>query len=76
MRSENYLKLKQITMLSSTSVGKKPDFREFHAHSVLLCCRSLHFNETLSAKDIEKKGGKYVIKKPGITPQAFDVIIK
>ena len=58
------------------NIGKKPDFRKFHAHSVLLCCRSLHFNEILSAKDIEKKGGKYIINKPNITPQAFDVIIK
>src|ERR1051325_7893764 len=57
-------------------IGKKPDFQEFHAHFVLLCCRSLHFSETLSAKDIEKKDGKCIIKKPDITPQAFDVIIK
>ena len=57
-------------------IGEKPDFQEFHAHSVLLCCRSHHFNEILSAKDVEKKGGKCIIKKPDITPQAFDVIIK
>ncbi len=57
-------------------IGKQPDFREFRAHSVLLCCRSHYFNKILSAKDIEKKNGKCIVKKPDITPQAFDVIIK
>ena len=56
-------------------IGKQPDFREFHAHSILLCCRSHYFNKMLSAKDIEKNG-KYVIKKPDLIPQAFDVIIE
>ena len=57
-------------------IGNQPDFQEFHAHSVLLCCRSHYFSKLLSAKDIEKKDGKYIIKKPDITPQAFDIIIK
>ena len=57
-------------------VGEKPDFKEFHAHSIFLSCRSIHFNEILSANDVEKKDGKYIIKKPNITPQAFDIIIK
>jgi hypothetical protein len=54
-------------------IGKQPDVQEFRAHSVLLCCRSHYFNQILSAKE---KDGNYVIKKPDITPQAFDVIIK
>ncbi|GBC06618.1 hypothetical protein RclHR1_06980002 [Rhizophagus clarus] len=57
-------------------VGKKPDIKEFHAHSVFLCCRSDYFNSILSTKDIIKRDGKFVIKMPNITPQAFDVIIK
>ena len=57
-------------------IGGKPDFKEFHAHSILLSCRSIHFNEMLCAKNIEKKDEKFVIKKPNITPQAFDIIIK
>jgi len=57
-------------------VGKKPDYKEFCAHSILLCCRSDRFNEILSNKNIEKKDGKYLIKIPNITPQAFDIIIK
>ena len=57
-------------------IGEKTDFKEFHAHSIFLSCRSIHFSEILSAKDVEKKDGKYVIKKPNIAPQVFDVIIK
>ena len=57
-------------------IGEKPDSKEFHAHSIFLSCRSDYFNKILSAKDIEKKDGKYVIKKPNITPQAFEIIIK
>ena len=57
-------------------IGEKPDFKEFHAHSILLSCRSIHFNEILSAKNVEKKDGRYVIKKQNIIPKAFDVIIK
>ena len=57
-------------------IGENPDFKEFHAHSGFLCCRSDYFNKILSAKDVEKRGGKYIIKKPNITPQAFDIIIK
>ncbi|EXX63748.1 BTB/POZ domain-containing protein [Rhizophagus irregularis DAOM 181602=DAOM 197198] len=57
-------------------VGKEPDFKEFHAHSIILRFRSEYFNEILSAENIEKKDGKYIIKKQNITPQAFDVILK
>jgi hypothetical protein len=57
-------------------VGMKPDYEEFCAHSVFLCCRSDYFNKILSDEDIEKRDGKYIIKKPNITPQVFEVIIK
>ena len=53
-------------------IREKPDFK-VRAHSIFLSCRSIHFIEILCSKDIEKKDGKFVIKKP---PQAFDVIIK
>ena len=28
-------------------IGEKTDFKEFHAHSIFLSCRSIHFNEIL-----------------------------
>ncbi|GBC09564.1 hypothetical protein RclHR1_08990008 [Rhizophagus clarus] len=57
-------------------VGKESDFKEFHAHSIILRFRSEHFNEILSAENIMKKDGKYIIKKQNIAPQVFEVILK
>ena len=38
-------------------IGEKPNFKEFHAHSGFLRCRSDYFNKILSAKNVEKKDG-------------------
>jgi hypothetical protein len=57
-------------------IGEKPNFKEFHAHSNILRCRSEYFDKILSTENIEKKDGKYIIKKPSISPQAFDIILK
>ncbi|RIA83593.1 BTB/POZ domain-containing protein [Glomus cerebriforme] len=57
-------------------IRKNNDYKEFHAHSIILSCRSEYFKNIFSAKDIEKKDGKYIIEKQNITPQAFDIILK
>jgi hypothetical protein len=57
-------------------IGEGPNFKKFHAHSFILRCRSEHFNKIFSEKNIKKDCGKYIIKKPDITPQAFDVILE
>jgi predicted ATPase len=57
-------------------IGEEPNFKEFHAHSIILRCRSEYFNKIFSDENIEKKDGKYIIKKPNISPQAFDIILK
>ncbi|GBC02008.1 hypothetical protein RclHR1_04410001 [Rhizophagus clarus] len=57
-------------------VGEEPNSKEFHAHSIILRCRSEYFNKILTDENIEKKEGKYIIKKPNISPQAFDIILK
>ncbi|PKY27128.1 hypothetical protein RhiirB3_442709 [Rhizophagus irregularis] len=57
-------------------IGEEPNFKEFHAHSIILRCRSEYFNKIFSNKNIEKKDGKYIIKEPNISPQAFDIILK
>ncbi|GBC21663.2 BTB/POZ domain-containing protein [Rhizophagus irregularis DAOM 181602=DAOM 197198] len=57
-------------------VGEGFNFKEFHAHSIILCCRSRYFNKILSDENIEKKDGKYVIKKPNISSRMFDDILK
>ncbi|CAB4397411.1 unnamed protein product [Rhizophagus irregularis] len=57
-------------------IGEEPNFKEFHAHSNILRCRSEYFNKILSSENIERKDGKYIIKKPNISPQAFEIILK
>ena len=47
-------------------IGEEPNFKEFHAHSNILRCRSEYFNKIFSAENIEKKDGKYIIKKQNI----------
>ena len=47
-------------------VGEGPNFKEFHAHSIVLRCRSEYFNKILSAENVKKKDGKYIIEKPNI----------
>ncbi|RGB35318.1 hypothetical protein C1646_759489 [Rhizophagus diaphanus] len=57
-------------------IGEEPNFKEFRAHSNILRCRSKYFNKILSSENIERKDGKYIIKKPNISPQAFEIILK
>jgi hypothetical protein len=57
-------------------IGEGFNFKEFHAHSNILQCRSEYFNKILSAENIEKKDGKYIIKKPNISSRVFDDILK
>jgi hypothetical protein len=60
-------------------IGEEPNFKEFHAHSIILRCRSDYFDKIFSVENIEnieKKDGKYTIKKPNITPQNFDSILE
>jgi len=58
------------------NIGEEPNFKEFHAYSGILRCRSEYFNKILSANDVKKIDGKYIIKIPNISPQAFDIILK
>ncbi|GES80977.1 BTB/POZ domain-containing protein [Rhizophagus clarus] len=57
-------------------IGEEPNFKEFHVHSNILRCRSEHFNNLFYDGEIEKRDKKYIIYKPNISPQAFDVILK
>ncbi|RGB35296.1 hypothetical protein C1646_122537 [Rhizophagus diaphanus] len=56
-------------------IGEEPNFKEFHAHSNILRCRSEYFNKIFT-ENIEKKDGMYIIKKSNISSQAFDMILK
>ena len=57
-------------------VGEEPDIKEIHAHSNILSIRSQYFRAAFSNEWAEKKDGKYVLRKPNISPQLFNIILR
>jgi hypothetical protein len=56
--------------------GKEPNVQKFHAHTVILRARSRYFRRALSRDWAKKEDGIYVFKKPNITAQVFEVVLK
>ncbi|CAB4393447.1 unnamed protein product [Rhizophagus irregularis] len=56
--------------------GVKPNIKEIHAHSYILCTRSRYFRSAFSNVWAEKKDGKFIFEKPNISPQLFDIILR
>ncbi|GBB90409.1 hypothetical protein RclHR1_17360005 [Rhizophagus clarus] len=56
--------------------GVKPDVKEIHAHSNVLCIRSSYFRSALLNIWAEKKDGKFIFRKPNISPQSFNIILR
>jgi hypothetical protein len=50
--------------------------REIHAHSNILNIRSQYFRTAFSNEWAEKKDGKFVFRKPNISPQLFNIILR
>jgi hypothetical protein len=57
-------------------VGEDQNVKEIHAHSNILCARSQYFRSAFSNEWAEKKDGKFIFRKPNITPQLFDIILR
>ncbi|GET58798.1 BTB/POZ domain-containing protein [Rhizophagus irregularis DAOM 181602=DAOM 197198] len=57
-------------------IGEEPNIKEFHAHHIILRCRSEYFNKILSDENIKKKDGNYIIENSNIDPQSFKSILK
>jgi hypothetical protein len=56
--------------------GEEPNVKEIHAHSNILCIRSQYFRAAFSNEWAEKKDGKFILKKPNISPHLFNIILK
>jgi hypothetical protein len=54
--------------------GKEPDYLELYAHSLILSCRSQYFRNAFS-NSIEKIDGKYILKRPDISPSSFNNVL-
>ncbi|PKK65668.1 BTB-domain-containing protein [Rhizophagus irregularis] len=55
--------------------GEEPNVKELHAHSIILRCRSQYFRTAFSSNWAEKKDGMYILKKPNITGNIFQIIL-
>ncbi|RIA83792.1 hypothetical protein C1645_742809 [Glomus cerebriforme] len=56
--------------------GENENVKEMYAHSNILRMRSQYFRTAFSNKWAEKKDGKYIFKKPNISPQFFKIILR
>ena len=56
--------------------GEEPDVKEIHAHSNILCIRSQYFRSAFSNEWVEKKDENFIFKKPNISPQLFNIILR
>ncbi len=56
--------------------GENEIVKEIHAHSLILCIRSQYFRTAFSNEWAEKKNGKFIFKKPNISPQFFKIILR
>ncbi|POG63321.1 hypothetical protein GLOIN_2v1687209, partial [Rhizophagus irregularis DAOM 181602=DAOM 197198] len=45
-------------------------------HSSILCYRSQYFYAAFSNEWAEKKDGKFILRKPNISPQLFNIILR
>jgi len=57
-------------------VGEEPNIKEIHAHSNILCIRSQYFRSAFSNEWAEKRDGKFIFRKPNISPQLFNIILR
>ena len=56
--------------------GENENVKEIHAHSLILSTRSQYFCAAFSNKWAEKKDGKFIFKKPNISPYFFKIILR
>ena len=56
--------------------GEEQNVKEIHAHSNVLSIRSQYFRAAFFNEWAEKKDGKFIFRKPNITPKLFDIILR
>jgi len=56
--------------------GEEQNVKEFYAHMGILCKRSQYFCAALSNEWAEKKDGKFILRKPNISPHLFNIVLR
>ncbi|RIA84306.1 hypothetical protein C1645_879997 [Glomus cerebriforme] len=76
--SSDYEKLFEIELGYDVIIyaGEQQNVKEIHAHSNILCIRSKYFHTAFSNEWAEKRDGKFILRKPNITPKLFNIILR
>ena len=56
--------------------GEEQNVKEIHAHSNILSIRSQYFRTAFSNEWAEKTDGRFIFKKPNISPHLFNIILR
>ncbi|GBC10239.1 hypothetical protein RclHR1_09460012 [Rhizophagus clarus] len=56
-------------------VGKKPNIKEFKAHSSILSSKSIYFKKAFSEQSTKKEDGFFISDQPNISPTVFELLI-
>ena len=56
--------------------GEGQNMKEFFVHSLILSTRSTYFKAALSRVWSKKEDGVIIFKKPNISPNTFEIILK
>jgi hypothetical protein len=56
--------------------GENENVKEIYAHSNILRTRSQYFRTAFSNTWAEKKDGKFILKKPNISPHFIKIILR
>src|SRR6266498_1001881 len=56
--------------------GEGQNLKEFFAHSLILSARSTYFRAALSKEWAKKENGIIIFKKPNISPEIIELILK
>ncbi|GBB91868.1 hypothetical protein RclHR1_01930010 [Rhizophagus clarus] len=57
-------------------VGKEPNIKKEHVHTNILCAKSPYFQAAFSQYWAKENDGKFILEKPNISPQLFDIILR
>ena len=76
--SSDYEKLFETEMGYDVIIyaGEEQEIKEIHAHSNILGIRSQYFRTAFSNEWAEKKDGKFIFRKPNISPHLFRIILR
>ena len=56
--------------------GEEPNIKEIHAHSNILSIRSKYFRTAFYNEWADKKDGKFILRKPNVSPHLFNIILR